>query len=647
VTVQIPLNDSITSFRIVAVANGGTDLFGSGSTSIRSIQELTLFSGIAPLVRTGDKIVSTFTIRNTTEQKMKADVSGRVTELGKALPPKTADLAPGESQELGWELNVPVGLDYLHYEVEAKSGTFGDRIAVVQHVVETIPVRPVQATIFQLDKEAQERVEKPAEALPGRGGINIAMRPTLLNGLEPVRRYMRRYPYGCLEQRVSQAIALRDQALWRRVTDDLPSYLDGDGLLKYFPSMLLGSDVLTAYVLAISQEAGWELGPPIDRMQEALRAFIEGRITRYSSLPTADLALRKMAAIEALSRYGQADPEMLSSFTIEPNLWPTSGVIDWFNVLNRMKNIPARADKLRQAEQILRSRLNFQGTVMTFSTEGSDCLWWLMLSNDVNAVRLLGSIIDFGKWTPDVPRMVRGALSRQHEGRWDLTTANAWGVLAMEKFSAAFEKTPITGTSSAVLAGKSASFNWSAKPKGDQVLLVWPPTSQQLGIHHAGTGKPWVTIQSLAAIPLTAPVSTGYKISRTVTPIEAKERGKLNRGDILRVRLELEAQTDMTWVVVSDPIPAGGAILGTGLGRDSTLATGDEKSEGWVWPAFEERSFEAFRAYYEFVPKGKWVVEYTVRLNSAGEFHLPPTRVEALYSPEMFGEIPNAVVSVR
>ena len=185
------------------------------------------------------------------------------------------------------------------------------------------------------------------------------------------------------------------------------------------------------------------------------------------------------------------------------------------------------------------------------------------------------------------------------------------------------------------------TLDWAKLAKGDTLALGWPARKAAVEIAHTWSGRPWVTVQSLAAIPLKAPVSSGYRISRTVTPVEQKEGGKLNRGDILRVRLELEAQTDMTWVVVSDPIPAGAAILGTGLGRDSTLATGDEQSEGWVWPAFEERSFEAFRAYYEFVPKGKWVVEYTVRLNSVGEFNLPPTRVEALYSPEMFGEIPK------
>src|SRR3989442_11176968 len=103
----------------------------------------------------------------------------------------------------------------------------------------------------------------------------------------------------------------------------------------------------------------------------------------------------------------------------------------------------------------------------------------------------------------------------------------------------------------------------------------------------------------------------------------------------------------MTWVVVSDPVPGGSTILGSGLGRDSALATRGERDTGWVWPAFQERSFEAFRSYYEYVPKGEWTIEYTVRLNNQGTFHLPPARVEAMYSPEMFAEIPNSDVKVQ
>jgi len=36
-----------------------------------------------------------------------------------------------------------------------------------------------------------------------------------------------------------------------------------------------------------------------------------------------------------------------------------------------------------------------------------------------------------------------------------------------------------------------------------------------------------------------------------------------------------------------------------------------------------------------------------VRLNQSGTFQLPSTRVEALYFPEMMGEIPNVVFEVQ
>jgi len=284
---------------------------------------------------------------------------------------------------------------------------------------------------------------------------------------------------------------------------------------------------------------------------------------------------------------------------------------------------------------------------MGFSTERNDYLWWLMVSVDTNAVRLILSQLNSAGWKEDVPRLVRGALGRQRRGHWDTTIANAWGVLAMEKFSRAFENVPVSGTTTASLAGKSQAIDWSATPKGRSLAFGWPPQKSVLSVAMSGTGRPWATVQSLAAIPLREPLSTGFRIKKSYTPIEQRERGAWSKGDIVRVRLELEAQADMTWVVVSDPIPAGAAILGTGLGRDSRLATKGEKSEGWVWPAFEERSFEAFRSYYEYVPKGTWTIEYTLRLNNEGVLNLPTTRVEAMYSPEMLGEIPNETIRVK
>ncbi len=140
---------------------------------------------------------------------------------------------------------------------------------------------------------------------------------------------------------------------------------------------------------------------------------------------------------------------------------------------------------------------------------------------------------------------------------------------------------------------------------------------------------------------------SGYRIKKTLIPIEPKSQGTWSQGDLVRVRLEMEAQADRTWVVVSDPIPAGSMILGSGLGRDSRMLTNDEQERGRAWETFRERSFEAIRVYYEVVPKGNWTIEYTLRLNNAGTFSLPETRVEALYSPEMFGELPNKTMEIK
>jgi uncharacterized protein YfaS (alpha-2-macroglobulin family) len=341
------------------------------------------------------------------------------------------------------------------------------------------------------------------------------------------------------------------------------------------------------------------------------------------------------------------EPRLLGSIAVEPNLWPTSALIDWLNILLKEEKIPNRGARLKEAEQILRARLNFQGTTMTFSTERTDALWWLMVSNDVNAVRSVLTLLPLKNWKEDMARVVQGAMGRQKRGRWDLTLANAWGVLAMEKFSKAFEAEKVSGISTGLLSGRSRSVDWGESPKGGALLLPWPEKREALSVSHSGTGKPWMTVQSLAAIPLKEPLSSGYRIEKKLIPLEKKISDRWSRGDLVRVRLDLEAQSDQTWVVVSDPIPAGATILGTGLGRDSQLLTQGEGKKGVAWPAYEERSFEAFRAYYEYVPKGKWSVEYTVRLNQSGAFQLPSTRVEALYFPEMMGELPNQPFEVQ
>lgn len=666
--IEVPLNDSLSAFRLTAVASAGQGFFGTGETRIITRSEVMLYSGLLPLVREGDSYPAIFTVRNGADHALaltakarwisepKSNSSGKSSVSNadgvtagegrwQELQAISVDLEPGEAKTLSWNMAAPLDARKLTWDVgvENADGSARDRLLVAQDVIPVWPVQVYQATLAQIAPSFTLPIETPKDAIAGRGGVRVSLRANLGGGLAGVLDYMGRYPYSCMEQRVSKAIVLQDKELWGAVMQSLPAFIDQDGLAKYFATdHLNGSDTLTAYLLAIADESGRAIPTPLrDKMLDGLKEFAAGKLRRSAVMDAADLSLRKLSAIEALSRYGLANPEMLDSITIQPMLWPTSAVLDWINILKRISAIPQRDVRLQEASQIIRSRLNLQGTSLGFSTEANDRLWWLMVSVDENAVRTVLSLLDQDQWRTDLPRLASGALHRQNHGHWDTTVANAWGTLAIKKFSAKFETVSVNGDTQANMAGVAKGVQWTESNQQSVLDFPWQEGVQTLFLQHRGTGKPWAIVQSLAALPLKQASFSGYGIRRRVEPVEQREAGIWSRGDVVRVRLELEAQADRAWVVVDAPIPAGASILGSGLGGDSKLLTQGEKSDGGIWPSFEERSHEAYRAYYEYVPKGKWSLEYTLRLNSPGKFLLSATRVEALYTPEMFGELAN------
>jgi uncharacterized protein YfaS (alpha-2-macroglobulin family) len=664
-SISVPLNDALTSFRVVAVAESGADQFGTGSARLRTTQDLQIISGLPPLVREGDQFQAMLTLRNTTKRPLQVRLRAKVNGLEAELPEQNLNLAADSAATTQWAVSVPANASErgaLQWEISAEdisSNTSGnanngvvarDSLKVSQRVVPAIPITVQQATLFQLDKSASLKLAQPADSLPGKGGVVVQLTPKLSGAAIGLRRYFETYPFICLEQKTSKAIGLNDPVLWQRMVTDLPGYIDSDGLAYYYPGGQKGSDTLTAYVLAMAHEAGFEI-PEASRskMLAGLEAFVGGKVVREFWSPRKDLEMRKLSAIEALARYGQARPEMLDSIQVLPNQWPTGAVLDWYSILLRSPDWPERAKRVAEAEQILRARMNFQGTRMAFSTEADDYWWWLMSHADVNALRLINLSMDQAAWQGDIPRMMTGALGRQQRAAWASTVSNAWGVLTLNKFAAKFEAEKVGGQTQAKVGSASQSYSWGSNAS-NRLSLPWPAAGSDaaLILNHEGSGKPWVTLQSTAAVVLKAPFSSGYRIKKTIEAVEQKVAGRYSVGDILRITIETDAQASMSWAVLTDPLPSGATLLGSGLGRDSAVATDGEKpGNDGAWLAYQERSFEFFRAYYQFIPKGVFSTSYTVRLNNAGEFNLPATRVEAMYMPEMFGESPNAKMSIK
>ena len=192
-----------------------------------------------------------------------------------------------------------------------------------------------------------------------------------------MRDWWAAYPFSCLEQQTSKAVGLRDGKLWQTVVANLPTYLDSDGLASYFPATQRRCQhgQRHPHGLPAGRHARGCRHQPRFALPDEARAPMERALIAFCGRPHPAQPLepaqrpdmRKLAAIEALSRYGKAQGRMLSSITIAPNQWPTHSVIDWVNVLKRVADVPERDKRLAEAMQILRARLSFQGTKLIFS----------------------------------------------------------------------------------------------------------------------------------------------------------------------------------------------------------------------------------------------------------------------------------------
>ena len=246
---------------------------------------------------------------------------------------------------------------------------------------------------------------------------------------------------------------------------------------------------------------------------------------------------------------------------------------------------------------------------MGFSTERSDALWWLMISGDSNATARCWPCSTSAQWRDDVPRLVRGALGRQQRGHWNTTVANAWGVLALEKFSAAFESTPVTrrvrrfATDAQALRRscgrwrRNSSDRRRCRGRMDAQTLAVTPRRRRAAVGDDPRDR-GAAAQNAACQRL--------PITRTVTPVEQQDAGHDGRrGDVARVHIDVEAQSDMTWVVVDDPIPAGATHPGQRPRRPVRRSDAGRAGAGLGLARIRRaRASTSFRAYYRFVPKG-------------------------------------------
>lgn len=659
--VSFRMNDALSRFRLVAVADHGPAFFGTATATVATRQDLQLVSGLPPVVRHGDHYQVVVTLRNGTGQTRTFTV--RATHDGfsepDVLPAKTLSLEPGAAGSVAWAVTAgrrqgSSERASAQWRFEATDGGVSDSLSVAQVVEPRIPLTTVQASLLGLEAGAVSTlpVQAPPTAQQGRdgrleGGIALDVSASLVGSLESVGDWWRAYPYTCLEQSASQAMALNDAQRWAKVVMRLGTHMDDDGLLRYFAGPGQGSEVLTAYLVSMIDDArrlGLPLSVPedlLERMLDGLQAFAQGRISRERRSTGASLDSRRLMVMEALARHGRVNPAMLASLSGAPAQWPTPTVVDWLSVLSRLPETPARQQGMALARSLLVARMTVSGTTLVFSDMAINGAPALMASRATSQARLMLTVMDDPHWQRDLPGMAQGLLSLQQQGVWAMTTENLLGILALTGYARRFEAQPVSGVLRASMAGARADISAPAPGTTQSRLLPWAAESgpAELRLQHEGQGRVWVGLRAQASVPVLEARESGYRLERRVVPVQRRNPQGWTRGDIYRVEIDIHARDSSTWVVLNDPVPAGATILGSGLGRDSLA--GQPAPDASYSPAFVERTATGYRAYFDYLPAGRVRLAYTVRLNATGDFGLPPSRVEALYRPDLYGVFPN------
>lgn len=623
--VEVPLNDLTTSFRIVAIAQQNADQFGSGWTSIQSSQDVMILPGLSGVAREGDEFFAGFTVRNASAVPQKLEVSLSTNPSISNLAAKKIELAPGMSEELHWKIKIP-SVEKVEYIVTAR-GPQGQRLDEIKKIQKILPLRG--ARIYQsewgnISEFSKILLKQPPGAELQKSSIFVELSENLGGTQAGIQEFWKNYPYTCLEQEVSRAVSTRDEKLWKRLEQKLSTYMDSNGLLSYFPSsQAKGNVVLTAYVLGIAHEAGLQFSEENEnRLLNALNSYSQGSLREDVTQGRADETLKKITAFEVLSRYRRLNIDVLTSIDFAPTQWPLYSLVEWYQIHLWEKNIPDREKKLSQLEAIVRNQFYFSAKRLQLKDEKRESMPWLMRDSEGAALRLILATLNLPSWRNDVPRMYQGILSRQHQGSWYLTSDNAWGSIVIDKMKKVYAQEKVTGSIAVQLDEKTKTYDWKKGPM-TQFEIPWNQKESAMKWTQQGSGKPWITISTKISMPVTQPTFAGFKVEKNVTPIEQKKKGIWSVGDVAKIQLKVQPQAPQSWVVVEDPIPASASIL------QSSWSTAIEKKEHLI------------RYYFSWFV-GDETIEYTLRFNQAGTYQLPASRVEAMYSPDLFAELPES-----
>ena len=688
-TADITLPESLTTYRIMAVAGDEASRFGSGESEIRVTKPLTLLPTFPRFLTLGDKATFGATVTNTTAKDGDAVVT--ITSLSPSLAftstSRTIKLAAGATESVRFDATTTAA-GTPRVQMTVKMGSDTDAFETMLPVQAVARVETT-AAFGDTDSKATQPFEVPRGVFTDIGGLEVSMSSTALVGLTESVRYLTDYAYLCTEQRASRALgamlaadlgsafaigqttpaAYRTQA--ESLLQELPGAQCEDGGFALWPGRCATrSAYLTSYVLHV-MKVGQSLGISIDKdvTDQALK-YLENELKQpmpkdVSWQPV--WGASQAFSVKVLAEYGRNQDSNITRLVSVANRLP---VFALSYLADAMAAARDRGPRYQDIVRRVTNALRVEGDRAHVEEIDQDSLGWLWNSNVRATAIVLDGFVGRGDNPTLVPSLVRWLTGARASGRWNNTQENATALLAFVSYYKAFEATPPNMTATVQLGAASiggATFQGRSTAAAAPIhvamkdlIAATAPTG--LTFSRTGDGRLYYTTRLQYAVKDPQPATDqGMRVERRFERFVESGAGtaasSFAAGDLVRVTLRVTLPKEARFVAVTDPLAAGfetvdGFFRTTAqdLARDGEATDTDNNWMAWMQKGgFDhvERFDDRVQLFATRLGAGTHEFSYLVRATTGGSFVVAGTWAEMMYAPETFGRAAAATIDIR
>ena len=199
-TIQVPVADSITTWRVSVLASDADGNLGSGEASLRVFQEFFVEPDLPRFLTVGDEIDVPVSIYNYLDQPQTVNLSVTAAPWFELREPGTQEvsLAPNEVRAAYIPIRV-LAFGQQDFQVTARGPFASD---AVLRTVEVLPDGAPRTEVASGRLAPNQRIpiNIPANAIPGTGRVTVRLYPGIVAQAVAGLEAMLQRPSGCFEQ---------------------------------------------------------------------------------------------------------------------------------------------------------------------------------------------------------------------------------------------------------------------------------------------------------------------------------------------------------------------------------------------------------------------------------------------------------------